>query len=211
MDSSNHPHSEAPTAESDTRQEQRLGNHSPSARATAARRRVFFLVDSLNVGGTETQAVELATRLNPQRYEVTLGCLRARGPLLEKLAGSPASVREFVPRGGVDSVNGVYQLVRLVAFLRRGRFQIVHSHDLYSNLLGIPAAIIARVPVIISSRRDLAHLDWYQSGRRVWLRRLPNLSTLALTNAAAILEPLLAEHPLNPHNVHHIPNRLHIR
>ncbi len=57
-----------------------------------ARRKVFFLIDSLNVGGTESQAVELATRLSAEhyaeRYEVTLGCLRARGPLLEKVVRS---------------------------------------------------------------------------------------------------------------------------
>ena len=34
------------------------------------------------IGGTETQAVELARRLDPARYEVTVGCLRKEGPLL---------------------------------------------------------------------------------------------------------------------------------
>src|SRR5580700_4015693 len=117
-----------------------------------ARRKVFFLLDSLNIGGTETQAVELATRLDSARYEVTLGCLRARGPLLEKLAGTAVSVREFYPKGGSDSMHGIYQMFRLAIFLRRGGFRIVHAHDLYANLLGIPAAVIARVPVIISSQ-----------------------------------------------------------
>src|ERR1700719_3211893 len=67
---------------------------------TTIQRKVFYLVDSLNVGGTEVQAVELATRLDPERYNVTLGCLRARGPLLERLQGSSVSVREFYPKGG---------------------------------------------------------------------------------------------------------------
>ena len=52
------------------------------------RRKVFYLVDSLNIGGTETQAVELALRIPAAGYDVTLGCLRARGPLLERLQGS---------------------------------------------------------------------------------------------------------------------------
>ena len=60
--------------------------HNPTE--TTLQRKVFYLVDSLNVGGTEVQAVELAIRLNPERYNVTLGCLRARGPLLERLQGS---------------------------------------------------------------------------------------------------------------------------
>ena len=54
-------------------------------------------------------------------------------------------------------------MFRLAIFLRRGGFRIVHTHDVYANLLGIPAAVIARVPVIISSQRDLAHLDLYRT------------------------------------------------
>ena len=157
------------------------------------RRRVFFLTDSFNIGGTETQAVELAMRLDPEKYAVTLGCLRARGPLLERLRGTAIAIEEFFPKGGFDSPNGIYQMLRLARFLHRGKFQIVHTHDLYTNLMGIPAALIARSPIIISSRRDLGHLDWYQTKRRVWLRRLQNRSTVVLTNAGAIRDSLLAE------------------
>ena len=173
---------------------------------TTRRQRVFFLLDSLDVGGTEVQAVELATRLSPERYDVTLGCLRARGPLLERLQGTSVSVREFYPKGGFDSVHGIYQMFRLAMFLRRGRFQIVHTHDLYANVLGIPAAAIARVPVIISSQRDLGHLDLYKSGRRVWLRRLQKLSTAVLTNANAVREAVLAEDHFAPEKVRVIHN-----
>src|SRR5579859_1733433 len=157
-------------------------------------RKIFFLLDSLNVGGTEVQAVELAIRLSRRRsYEVTLGCLRARGPLLERLTGSSVRIREFYPKGGFDSVHGVYQMFRLAMFLRRGGFKIVHSHDLYANLLGIPAAVIARVPVIISSQRDLSHLDLYRTKRRVWIRRMQNLSTAVLANSNAVRESVLAD------------------
>ncbi|HKV81095.1 MAG TPA: heparinase II/III family protein [Candidatus Sulfotelmatobacter sp.] len=169
-------------------------------------RKVFYLVDSLNVGGTEVQAVELAIRLNPERYNVTLGCLRARGSLLERLQGSSVSVREFYPKGGFDSLQGIYQMFRLAMFLRRSRFQIVHTHDLYANVLGIPAAAIARVPVIISSQRDLGHLDLYKSGRRVWLRRLQKLSTVVLTNANAVRQAVLAEDHFAPDKVRVIHN-----
>jgi glycosyltransferase involved in cell wall biosynthesis len=170
------------------------------------RRKVFYLLDSLNIGGTEVQAVELATRLNSEQYDVTLGCLRARGPLLEKLKGSAVSVCEFYPKGGFDSVHGIYQMFRLAVFLRRGGYQIVHTHDLYANVLGISAAVIARIPVIISSQRDLGHLDLYKSRRRIWLRRLQKLSTAVLTNAHAVREAVLAEDHFAPDKVRVIYN-----
>jgi L-malate glycosyltransferase len=203
MDSSKQLRPEALSAESSTR---RGSGEDSQGGPTPARRRVFFLLDSLDVGGTETQAVELATRLSPERYEVTLGCVCARGPLLEKLTGSAVSVREFHPKGGFDSVHGMYQMLRLAIFLRRGGFQIVHTHDLYSNPLGISAAVIARVPVIISSQRDLSEFDWYKTGRKVWLRRLQNLSNAVLTNAAAIREALIKDDHFAPEKVRIIYN-----
>src|ERR1700745_2225991 len=81
--------------------------------------KVFHLRDSLQIGGTETQAVELAVRMPVDEYEITLGCLLAEGPLRERLLGSSVVIEEFHPRGGIDSLGGVYQLLRLAAFLRR--------------------------------------------------------------------------------------------
>jgi L-malate glycosyltransferase len=156
-------------------------------------RKVFYLVDSLNVGGTETQAVELARRISMAGYDVTLGCLRAEGPLAELLRGTEVLLKEFHPKGGIDSPAGLYQLLRLSWFLRREKFDIVHTHDLWSNLLGVPAARLAGVKAIISSRRDLAHFDWYRGKRRVWLRRIQNLSDIVVANAAAIRDALVTE------------------
>ncbi|MCU1272451.1 MAG: hypothetical protein JWN74_3745 [Acidobacteriaceae bacterium] len=178
----------------------------PSAADSAEVRRVFFLVDSLHVGGTETQAVELARRLDPARYQVTLGCLRVRGPLLARLEGSAVSLMECYPSGGVDSPSGIYQILRLARFLRRNRFHIVHTHDLWSNLLGIPSGRLARVPVVISSRRDLAHLSWYTPRRRKILRHLQSLSSAVLVNSGQIREQLVREDGFSPQLIRVVHN-----
>jgi glycosyltransferase involved in cell wall biosynthesis len=191
--------------------EKEVGAHPSSAAPGKGPRRIFFLVDSLNIGGTETQAVELARRLDPARYQVTLGCLRARGPLLERLKGSRVVVREFYPEGGVDSPLGIYRLLRLAAFLRRGRFDVFHSHDLWSTLMGVPAAWLARVPVIISSRRDLGHLEWYQTRRRAWLERIQSLSHVILTNTDSIRDWLIADEGVAPRKVHVIHNGVDVQ
>ncbi len=174
--------------------------------APRPRRKVFYLLDSLNVGGTESQAVELARRIPAAGYEVTLGCLRAQGALLGRLQGSEVVLREFHPTGGLDTPAGLYQLLRLSWFLRRAKFDIVHTHDLWSNLLGVPAARLAGVQAIVSSRRDLAHLDWYQGKRRVWLRRLQNLSGAVLANSTPIRDALIAEDGFAPEKLRVIHN-----
>jgi glycosyltransferase involved in cell wall biosynthesis len=169
-------------------------------------RKVFYLVDSLHVGGTETQAVELALRMAAHGHKITLGCLRAQGPLLERLKGSAAVVKEFHPSGGLDSPAGLYQLARLAWFLREQKFEVVHTHDLWSNLMGLPAARLAGVPAIVSSRRDLAHFDWYQGKKRNWLRRIQNLSNVILANATPIRDALIAEDGFSPAKLRVIHN-----
>jgi len=176
-----------------------------------ALRRVFYLVDSLDVGGTETQAVELALRIGAMGYEVTLGCLRAKGPLLDRLQGSLVAVVEFHPQGGIDSLRGIYQILRLSWFLRHDRFDVVHTHDLWSNLMGIPAARLAGIPAIVSSRRDLGHFDWYQGKRRAWLRRVQNLSSAVLTNALQVRDALITEDGFAPEKLRVIHNGVDLK
>jgi glycosyltransferase involved in cell wall biosynthesis len=184
----------------------RVSNSAAVQPPAGRRRKVFYLVDSLNVGGTETQAVELALRLPVSEYEIMMGCLRAEGPLLEKLRGSAVNVREFHPSGGLDSAAGLYELIRLARYLRREKFDVVHTHDLWSNLMGVPAARLAGVPAIVSSRRDLAHFDWYQGKRRHWLRRIQNLSGVVLANATPIRDALISEDGFAPEKLRVIHN-----
>jgi glycosyltransferase involved in cell wall biosynthesis len=170
------------------------------------KRRVFFLLDSFNVGGTETQAVELALRLDPANYEVTLGCLKHEGPLLARLHSSAVKVTEFHPQGGFDSPGGIYQLARMQSFLRRGTFDVVHTHDLWSNLIGVPAAKMAGVPVIISSQRDLSHDPWYKTTKGRLLRAVQRGSSAVLTNAEAIRTGLIEDEGFIPRRVRVIYN-----
>ena len=176
-----------------------------------ARRRVFFLVDSLELGGTESQAAALALGLSQLQYAVTVGCLRARGPLLIRLQEAQIPVIEFHPPGGLDSIPGLYRLLCLSWFLRRGRFDIVHTHDLWSNLMGVPAALLARVPVVISSQRDLSHLPFYRTWRRRLLRSVQGLCDVLVTNASAIRDQLVGEEHFPPEKVRVVQNGVDLR
>src|SRR5438132_8836163 len=109
----------------------------PQARPEAfQRRKVFFLVDSFNVGGTESQAVELARRMDPAAYDLTVGCLKKEGPLLDRLQKSSIQVIEFYPQGGIDSISDARAMLRLADFLRRERVEAVHTPGRLSTGLG---------------------------------------------------------------------------
>src|SRR5437879_1185106 len=84
---------------------------------------VLYLVDTLNVGGTETQLAQVAVRLRSTSYPVTVGCLRAAGPLVEVLDRAGMSVVEFRTERTLLSVRGIYQLLRLAIFCTAGGFR----------------------------------------------------------------------------------------
>src|SRR6266704_6305238 len=153
--------------------------------------RVLYLIDTLNVGGTETQMVQAALRLHSPSHHVTVGCLCSKGPLLEPLQQAGIPVVEFRKKKTLLSVNGVHQLMRLALFLRRGQFHVIHAHDLWANLLGVPAGWLARTPVIISSRRYLAALEWYTFWQNKAIRTIYRLSTHVIVNSASVRQLLV--------------------
>jgi L-malate glycosyltransferase len=48
------------------------------------------------------------------------------------------------------------QVWRFARYLRKHEIDVVHSHDFYTNVFGMAAAALARVPVRIASRRESA-------------------------------------------------------
>jgi glycosyltransferase involved in cell wall biosynthesis len=104
-------------------------------------------------------------------------------PVLEN-AGIP--VVEFRKKKTLLSPGGLVQLFRLAHFLYQGKFKVLHAHDLWSNLLGVPAAWLARTPVIISSRRYLADQEWYRPWKDKVLSVIYRLSTFIVVNSHAV-------------------------
>ena len=96
-----------------------------------------------------------------EQLRVALGCLRNGGAFandLEGIVGVPTGREPFRFRA---------QRVRLELgrHLRTQPALIAHSFDFYSNLMMIPSARLARVPVVIGSQRQLGDL---MSGFRNW-------------------------------------------
>jgi glycosyltransferase involved in cell wall biosynthesis len=119
------------------------------------KRKVLQLIGSFNQGGSERQAVQLARLLHEDgRYEIHVACMDAAGVL-----------REDVDRLGLVELpeyrltsfynwNAVVQVRRFARLLRDREIDIIHTHDFYTNVFGMAAARLARVPVRIASRRE---------------------------------------------------------
>ena len=115
---------------------------------------VFLMINNFEMGGSERQFVALAKALDPSAFELHLGCVRRRGPLL----GDLGEVPEFPLGGSLYGLGSVRARLALRRQLRDRQIAIAHAFDFYTNLTLVPAARMARVPVVIGSQRQLGDL-----------------------------------------------------
>lgn len=114
------------------------------------------LIGSFHQGGSERQAVQL-TRLLLEggRCNVFVATLDRQGVLLDEVERLGLDVPEFQLNSFYD-LHAVRQLRRFAQFLKKHEIDVVHAHDFYTNIFGMAAAALARVPVRIASRRESA-------------------------------------------------------
>src|SRR3989449_4273831 len=159
--------------------------------------------DSLNVGGTEGQFVEVACGLDRSRWDVHLTCNRAVGPLGARIEAAGLRVWSC-GSGSFKSPRFALALWGLARYLRAHRIRLVHAFDYYSDILGVIAARLARVPTVIASQRELG--DLRTPLERRFYRLAMRLADYVLVNAQAVAERLAHARVLGPERIVLIPN-----
>ena len=97
---------------------------------------------------------ELIRRLDRDRFRVHVACFRRAGEWLKRAGEQASSVVEF-PLRGFARAGTVRQLTRFADWCRRERIALVQTSDFYSNVFGLPGALLGGVKVRIGSRREL--------------------------------------------------------
>jgi L-malate glycosyltransferase len=120
----------------------------------ASRANLFLMTNSFETGGSERQFSVMAQNLAPERFRVSLGCIRRLGPF----ASAFGEVPEFCLGGSLYGWTSIRARLRLARHLRARRIHVAHAFDFYTNLTLIPAARLGRVPVVIGSQRQLGDL-----------------------------------------------------
>lgn len=112
------------------------------------------MTNSFETGGSERQFCVLTQNLPSERVRLSLGCIQRIGPFAEAFGEVP----EFWLGGSLFGWTSVRARLRLSRYLRQRQIQIAHAFDFYTNLTLVPAACLARVPVVIGSQRQLGDL-----------------------------------------------------
>jgi glycosyltransferase involved in cell wall biosynthesis len=113
------------------------------------------MTGSFAQGGSEVQAVRLARSLRASgRYGVLLACLDREGPLLAEAESLGVGPVPGFPLNSFYDLNMARQLWRCARFMREQAVTIVQTFDFYTNVFGMMAATLARVPARVAARRE---------------------------------------------------------
>jgi L-malate glycosyltransferase len=110
---------------------------------------VLLMSNTLEVGGSECQFATLVESLSRERFDVHPACLRRIGGLVPRLGEIP----EFPTGGRLLGIKSQRAQLAMARTMRRENIAVAHAFDFYTNLMLIPVARLAGVPVIGSHRQ----------------------------------------------------------
>jgi glycosyltransferase involved in cell wall biosynthesis len=115
--------------------------------------RIAYVIKSMAVGGSQTHLIHVLRQLDRSRFEPTLYCLTGEGGLLDAVREMDIPV---IAPGAGRSFKGVSLVARIAVLaraLRAAPVDVVHNYLLRANLVGSVSARLARVPVVLCSKR----------------------------------------------------------
>ena len=151
--------------------------------STDARIRIAYTIKSMVMGGSQTHLLQVFRFLDRARFAPVLYCLTGDGVLVEAVRALDVPVLAPAAARGFKGVDLVARIAALTQALRRAPADIVHNYLLRANLVGSISGRLARVPVVICSKRGCHE----RRGLELVSARIGNaLADRVMVNAAAV-------------------------
>lgn len=171
--------------------------------------KILYVVTTLDRGGTERQLAELVKGLDRQRFIPSVCCLSVEGPVAAELNQNGVKVKSVPFRGlslPYNLVEVSRQFGRLVKFIRSEGPDIVHGLLFHAYTLGTFAAKVARVPIVIASRRSLGHFKGSKPHTVIAERIANRMTDLIVANSEAVKKDVVHQENVEPSKVRVIYN-----
>ena len=141
--------------------------------------RVLVVSDEMEVGGSQRQIVHLLRGLRERGADAALLYFRKPSFLLDAIRAAGVPVQRIDKRGAFDPVF----VARLLRFMRRGRFDIVHCFSITAEIwVRFVLQAVPRTRLVSSIRGlDLGSPSWHWRAKR-WIVRG---SAAVISNSAA--------------------------
>ena len=176
--------------------------------------KIFFIIGTLDIGGTEKQLAELVMSLDKSRFDIVVCCLSHGGPLISKLLDAGIRVEVIGFRGFRHNNRGYIRdlplilslLSQLVSLIKKEQPHILHGFLFWAYILGAYTAKIAGIPIIIASRRSLSNFKGDKWHYKLMERLANRFTELIIANSDAVKQDTLCQEKLDPSKVMTIYN-----
>jgi glycosyltransferase involved in cell wall biosynthesis len=172
--------------------------------------KVLFVIGTLDVGGAETQLLELASRLNRALFDPIVVSMKTGGAIADRLRARGVQVhtlgfRRLRHRNPLLVIRSLLvagaATLRLGRLMRRERPDVVHGMLLTAYVLATFVGRVAGVPVVVSSRRSLGN---FKARKRLHLfleRIADRMTDLFVANSQAVRADTLAREKIDPDDI----------
>ncbi len=168
--------------------------------APAGRIKILYVIGQLGCGGAERQTAELVKRLPRDLFEPVVCCLHGPDVLGDEIEDAGVRVIYMGKKRGVLSGT----TFRLADLIRRERPAVLHSYLFSANWRSLLAGRLMRVPLIISSVRNV---DIHSRSATVAIEwALAGLTDRVIANAGAVKDHVSRRHLIPAEKIHVIYN-----
>ncbi|MDP2923095.1 MAG: glycosyltransferase [Candidatus Omnitrophota bacterium] len=161
--------------------------------------KILYLINNIKEAGAQKHLEDVLLGLDKTKFEPWLVTLKDANEIRDVKVAS-------LNINKIYDINGVRGLMKLIKLVRKEQFGIIHSYLFSENILGAIAGKVAKVPVIITSRRDTGML--YQNKFHYFLMyRLTNIfvnKIICVSNA--VKEAVISKEKANPVQIEVIYN-----
>lgn len=185
----------------------RGGSAAAVASAPRRRKKILFVISTLEVGGTERQLVAMLSRFDRERFEPAV-CVLSPGGVLEEEVRSLGVGLHVIPLRGLSPVRHLPPIVsliwRLLKVVRSEKPDLIHGLLFWDYVLAACAGRLARVPAVVAGRRSLSRS---RPRKYLVLERFVNrLTDLVIANSEAVREDTIRRERLPAQKVRVIHN-----
>ena len=154
--------------------------------------RILHIITSLNVGGAEKLMVDLLPKLKDKGFDVELLLFVGKKTMFyNHLERENVKIHAFAEE---DSVYNPKHLLRLYRFLKKNKFDIIHTHNTAPQLFAAIISMFCQIKLVTtehSTDNRRRNLKWYKLVDR-WMyrryKRVISISDAAELNLKAYLQ-----------------------
>lgn len=113
--------------------------------------KIAYVINNLNIGGAEKLLLSTVLKINKDRFDVTVLSMLEGEDLLPDFNNAGIEVVAI----GMNNKRDISGFVKLYKFFKINHVNIVHTHLLEADIFGRYAALLAGVPVILSTEHSV--------------------------------------------------------